>query len=290
MEKICVICGKSFTPRKSTQQCCSSPCANVKAHETRKKYAICQHCGKPFWRENAFRMKYCGKECQSVARAATRKPKPVSTTYHRECVWCGSFFETTIPNKKYCTTECSYNGNLRMKREQWADRYVPKTYVCKECGTEFTTECSNTHSVFCCQSCAEKNKHRREHQTERHKTYMRNSKRRREQQLRQQYGGPVSYDALYRRDCGICQICGMAVHPDKFCDDSWGGTIDHIVPLSIGGEHSMSNCQLSHRICNSLKGTSDDKFALDWMEKATENNYWGSKYNSYLEVMRNAPA
>lgn len=82
----------------------------------------------------------------------------------------------------------------------------------------------------------------------------------------------------------------MAVHTDKFCDDSWGGTIDHIVPLSVGGEHSMSNCQLAHRICNSLKGTADDGFAIDWKEKSMENNYWSAKFNSYLELMRKESA
>lgn len=286
MEKECVICGQYFKPKNATQQCCSSVCANKKAHETMKKYVICQHCGKPFWRENAFRMKFCSKACQSAARAEAKKPKPEPITYRRECAWCGSPFETTFSKKKYCSSDCAYKGNLRLHREQWADKYVPKTYICKECNTEFTTECGDTHSVFCCQTCADKYKHRQEHQTERHKTYKREAKRRREQQLRQQYVGPVSYAKLYERDHGVCQICGMAVHHDKFCDDSWGGTIDHIVPLSVGGEHSMSNCQLAHRLCNSLKGKSNDEFILDWKEKATENSYWNAKYNAYLELMR----
>lgn len=286
MEKECVICGQKFNTKKSTQQCCSTICANKKAHETVKKYVICQHCGKPFWRKNAFRMKFCSKECQSAARALLKKPKPEPVIYRRECAWCGSPFETTLSKKKYCSSDCAYKGNLRHKREQWANQYIPKTYVCKECGTKFTTECGNKHSVFCCQTCAEKYERRQEHQTERHKAYIKECKLRREKQMRQQYAGLVSYDALYQRDYGVCQICGMAVHPDKFCDDSWGGTIDHIIPLSVGGEHSMSNCQLAHRICNSLKGKSEGGFILDWAEKAGENNYWSVKYNAYLALMR----
>lgn len=287
-DKICAVCGKSFTPKKRTQQCCSSECANIKSHETAKKYYTCQHCGKPFWRPNAFRMKYCSSKCQSAAHALAhpKKEKRVSTVYKRICAWCGETFETTLPNKIYCCSECGYNGNLRLHRERWAEAYVPRTHICKECNTEFTTECGNKHSVFCCQSCADKYERRLEHQTDRHKASLRKTKQRREKQLREQYKGPVLYEALYRRDRGICQICGMAVHPDKFCDDSWGGTIDHIVPLSVGGKHSMSNCQLSHRICNSLKGVCDDEFIIDWAEKSTENNYWRTKYNSYIELMR----
>lgn len=259
MEKICVICGKHFNADRHSKMCCSSKCAQIKARQTR-------------WKDYV------------------PKTKRERVIYQRECLWCGTPFETPYPKHKYCTPECTHNGNLRLKREQWAEQYVPRTHICKECKTEFTTECGNKHSVFCCQACAEKYDRRQEHQSDRHKAYMKEAKRRREKQLRQQYTEPVSYDALYRRDHGVCQICGMAVHPDKFCDDSWGGTIDHIVPLSVGGKHSMSNCQLAHRICNSLKGTSDDGFGIDWLEKSTENNYWSIKFNSYLELMRQESA
>ena len=30
-------------------------------------------------------------------------------------------------------------------------------------------------------------------------------------------------------------------------------TIDHIVPISLGGEHSYANCQAVHFMCNSKK-------------------------------------
>ena len=100
----------------------------------------------------------------------------------RNCRWCGQEFESVYPNKVYCSNECCSNGNLRMKREQWAAAYVPRTITCKECGTVFTTECGATRSVFCCQSCAEKYERRIEHSTERHKQYRRESKRRREKQ------------------------------------------------------------------------------------------------------------
>jgi len=52
---------------------------------------------------------------------------------------------------------------------------------------------------------------------------------------------------LYKRDKGICGICNNYVEYDNV-------HIDHIVPLSKGGEHSMSNLQLSHSWCNLKKG------------------------------------
>lgn len=286
-EKACTICGKSFTPKNRKQQCCSSECANKKAHESMKKYYLCQHCGKPFWKPNAFRMKYCSTECQRAAYALShpKKEKPMPTVYKRTCPWCGKEFETTLKYQIYCNSTCTYQDTLKTKREQWAEAYVPRTYTCKECGTEFTTECGNKHSVFCCNSCSEKYERRHEHNTARHKEYIKKQKKQRETQLAQSFIEVVDYSDIFQRDNGICQICGMPVHPTKGIDNNWDGTIDHIVPLSIGGEHSVDNCQLAHRICNSLKCQETKKYTINWKEKASENNYWRIKYDRYKELM-----
>ena len=289
--RVCVICGATFKPNSSTQMCCSTECANKKTHETLKRYNNCVICGTPFWKPNAHRFKYCSPECRKIALAnRPRKEKPTPIVYTRNCEWCGTSFSTTIPNKKYCSHECSYQGNLRDKRNQWANAYVPRTLQCKECGTEFVTECGASRSVFCCDHCAETNERRREHSTARHKQYMRGKKTEREKLISQRFVEEVTFESIYKRDCGVCQICGLPVHPVKGVDNSWDGTIDHIVPLSVGGEHSMANCQLAHRICNSIKCQASTDFTLNWTEKAKENNYWKTKYQRYVELMNETPA
>ena len=289
--RICVICGASFKPKKSAQLCCSSECANKKSHEKRKRYNNCAVCGKPFWKPNAHRFKYCSPECQKAALAnRPKKEKPTPTVYTRQCEWCDTTFTTPYPNKKYCSDSCCYNGNLRDKRKQWADAYVPRTFICKECGAEFTTECGSPRTAFCCDVCAETYERKREHATTRHKQYMRGKKAERERQIARAFIEAVSFESIYNRDCGVCQICGLPVHPTKGVDNSWDGTIDHIVPLSVGGEHSMANCQLAHRICNSIKCQASTEFKINWTEKATENNYWKAKYQRYVELMNETPA
>ena len=58
----------------------------------------------------------------------------------------------------------------------------------------------------------------------------------------------VDRGEIYIRDSGICGICKIHVPLHEV-------TLDHIIPLSKGGEHSKRNIQLAHRSCNSAKGS-----------------------------------
>lgn len=58
----------------------------------------------------------------------------------------------------------------------------------------------------------------------------------------------VRRDVLAKRDDWKCGICG-----DEVTRADW--TVDHVIPLAKGGEHSYANTQIAHRICNIRKGT-----------------------------------
>lgn len=57
----------------------------------------------------------------------------------------------------------------------------------------------------------------------------------------------VDYEAIYRRDKGICHICQNPVPRSRL-------HFDHVIPLSKGGPHSMENIKVSHARCNMRKG------------------------------------
>jgi 5-methylcytosine-specific restriction endonuclease McrA len=57
----------------------------------------------------------------------------------------------------------------------------------------------------------------------------------------------VYRSVVFRRDKGICGICHKKVDPENW-------HLDHIIPLSRGGEHSYANVQVSHPFCNVSKG------------------------------------
>jgi 5-methylcytosine-specific restriction endonuclease McrA len=59
---------------------------------------------------------------------------------------------------------------------------------------------------------------------------------------------PIDRDYVYKRDRGICSLCGRKVRKQDI-------SIDHIVPLSLGGAHCLTNVTLVHLQCNTRKRT-----------------------------------
>jgi 5-methylcytosine-specific restriction endonuclease McrA len=54
---------------------------------------------------------------------------------------------------------------------------------------------------------------------------------------------------VFERDEGICGICGGEADASDF-------HVDHVIPLSRGGEHTYTNVQVAHPLCNQRKGSS----------------------------------
>lgn len=67
-------------------------------------------------------------------------------------------------------------------------------------------------------------------------------------------GLKVHYSEIAERDGWICQLCFVPVEPELAWPQPASGSIDHVVPLSIGGRHDPSNVQLAHLRCNTAKG------------------------------------
>ncbi|MEU3903309.1 HNH endonuclease [Streptomyces goshikiensis] len=59
---------------------------------------------------------------------------------------------------------------------------------------------------------------------------------------------------VHTRDQWICQLCRLPIDPKVAWPDPMSASVDHIVPLSRGGQHSMINVQSAHLSCNSSKG------------------------------------
>lgn len=62
--------------------------------------------------------------------------------------------------------------------------------------------------------------------------------------------------AVFARDGWRCQLCSRKTPKAKrgTCADN-APELDHIVPLSKGGPHSLTNVQCACRACNNAKGS-----------------------------------
>ena len=60
---------------------------------------------------------------------------------------------------------------------------------------------------------------------------------------------------IFHRDGWTCQICYKPVNPKSIDPyDPQRVTLDHRLPISLGGAHTKTNLQTAHLACNSSKG------------------------------------
>lgn len=58
---------------------------------------------------------------------------------------------------------------------------------------------------------------------------------------------------IFKRDSWTCGICGRMVDPEARYPAAESASIDHVVPISLGGDHVESNVQCAHLRCNLAK-------------------------------------
>lgn len=71
---------------------------------------------------------------------------------------------------------------------------------------------------------------------------------------------PYTLKQIYRRDNGICYLCGglcdyndFKVKGDTIICGDYYPSVDHIIALANGGADTLDNIKLAHRLCNSKK-------------------------------------
>ena len=145
-----------------------------------------------------------------------------------------------------------------------------KTHVCTVCGKSFSIadymkDCGlkqiQHNPSYCSDACKRKANHRKSNECKRRSGNLdRGNYRHRARKYGVAYESGITLKKVWKRDNGICQICGK---PCDWNDRSWNEycgplypSIDHIVAMANGGGHIRSNVQLAHMMCNSEKGDS----------------------------------
>jgi 5-methylcytosine-specific restriction endonuclease McrA len=168
-------------------------------------------------------------------------------------------------------TQCSYEYNKKygeIRREEIAD-WQHKYYISNR---ENTLESSNLYYLNNKEKIAKKAKIyailNQSKISEYQKHYSatgkgKSSRKKAEQKYRAIKKGATIEDfsptEIFERDGYICQLCGVKTRPDfKKTYHPLYPNLDHLIPLSKGGEHSRLNTQCLCHQCNIEKNNKED--------------------------------
>jgi 5-methylcytosine-specific restriction endonuclease McrA len=254
-EQACVVCESRYIPTTWQQRTCSQKCSRKLNSSHRNKprgTSNCKRCGEEF-ATTVNKATFCSKRCSNTwsyensdrfgkgeaTREAKRQAKREAIAALPACTSCGKkirFGRT----KAVCSTCVGYVSDRRARGD---GGYV---YGCSDCGRMVVRSQRNGNPV--CRLCTEL----------KDKAANKEAKRRRRHVVRDRSGQRAerfTSTQLFDRDSWRCQLCGVKVRTytkKRNADDE--ATIDHIVPLSRGGQHDMANCQCACRRCNTAKG------------------------------------
>lgn len=149
-----------------------------------------------------------------------------------------------------CSLQCKRARDFKLRKMY--------QYICQHCHINF--ESPNKDIKYCSTTCV--GEAQRLEAIERAKTTIPrhifpNKEARREyirrKRIRENFVDDVKIEILIERDKGVCQLCNEPVLLDVHYQHPLSATNDHVIPISLGGEHSYANCQLAHRKCNTAK-------------------------------------
>lgn len=264
----CRHCSAEFQSRGYAHRHCTSAC---RVAALSKGIRPCEHCGAGFNWHPTMRPRFCSKDCANKAR---RKPNG----RFKQCSECDTLL-ATMDARKFCSGRCAAREYGRLRR---ARRLLPtprplascarcgaapvakqgakycsakcrlmrppatRLIACRICGVEFTVGNHQANRVYCTRKCYYGSS---EYAQKKKPAIMK-----REALKRGVAAESIRPQDIYRRDRWRCGICGGSVDKALKFPDRMSASLDHIVPLAAGGDHTRINVQLAHMGCNAKKG------------------------------------
>lgn len=229
----CMSCGaeSGFTSRGRNRKWCEG-CAAIKKSRCRRSYGPyqCSEC-KVGFASGGNKRKFCSKQCVKTYTDTNRR-------FAFECEHCGVSFLTRVKRGRFCSVKCTAHGKSTRSYSLMVEG------ECSLCGEMFRRRVRNQDSDsagrFCSQICT--------------RNWQLNQKNcRRRASLAGVPREPIDISVLWERDKGVCQLCMNPIDRSLKDRDPMMMSVDHIVPLSKGGPHTIDNVQLAHFGCNARK-------------------------------------
>jgi len=207
----------------------------------------CIVCQKEFSRQKRKKdaARCCSRECGFKWLARNKgKDTPKSAIgrtcfmEYRPCHHCGSVFQARQKDRQCCSIECV--------RERQRFNTAIAGDSCIDCGSkrEFYSQR--------CEACRRKHAEQVKH-SEPAKRWKKQAKAKRRARGKSVISAPVSLVDVVRAHGKRCHLCGKDVDLSTI-NQPTSATMDHVVPLALGGWHDLNNLRPAHHLCNSLKG------------------------------------
>lgn len=187
----------------------------------------CQGCGASFTIRTRGKdaNKYCSKQCTGRKRG----PPNWMHWWYVDCVVCKARVIQFKRDVRYpvCSLECG----------RALDHHRPSR-SCPDCGREI--EQPGLHR---CETCR---------LAKLNGVYRRNKSIKRAKQYGCIYARVTSRMVIAKHGL-TCWICGLSIDPSEAKGTASAFSMDHVVPLSLGGWHDLPNIRPAHHSCNASK-------------------------------------
>lgn len=205
----------------------------------------CVVCGAPIEQKQFGRPRSkCSKRCRDLIyfdkqKRDRRSANPELYTI-RGCINCGDSFYAAGIRQKFCSHKCRVTFAADLKRRSGIDRSAVFFSYCPDCHILMVLRAHGGINSKPCKDC----RRRRNSLINARKIHV----RRAAGQL------TLSVFDLADRDGSFCNICKKKINMDLPGSHKWGPTIDHLLPVSMGGSNEPGNLALAHRQCNTVRG------------------------------------
>lgn len=263
LAKFCGVCGQPFAvewPRQTTKYC-SKRCARVPKEAVRLRNVAEKEC---LWCAGAFRPReretvFCSVSCAGQARGQARLELGIGRSRRRErqaakdarravsdvartrtCPQCAlSFRAAHRDGGVYCSVPCRAAAQAVLFRERYSPVAGVGPSTCAWCETPFTPGPTSDVARFCSPRC--------------NRSFHKGHSASEHERRRRRVSASVRA-ALYERDGWRCYLCGLAIRQDVDRNHPLAATLDHVHPMSAGGNEDRRNLRMAHRRCNVDKG------------------------------------
>ena len=251
-------------------------CANhyqwVRNHGSLCDANECQYCGRQI---AGRKKKYCSVKCREAERKRKAGIKPLELEklrrkegkIRKECNRCGNRFEPKGPKHIHCSLECAeetkrIRRTISIERTVYARWARPKRVSkysrlslllrwreraetpCVDCGDRIGFVKTRMVLAKRCVDCADVERKRQI-------AISRKARKAKQRGVTVERVDPIK---VFERDGWICHLCRkVTLKEHRGTMHPRAPELDHIIPISKGGEHSYANTACSCRRCNSEK-------------------------------------